>query len=171
MLTSNTRELLDRLRTGQLAVSDVADLEHLSAQSLIRELQAHYPVVFQQRALRQKQETGLARRVSHEFAIQARADRLFPRVQVCARLWGCLLVSSYDDVVSELTVIASIQVLPSRRPVQGLILKMDRGYKLDRTPDGWAVKPLQRCSVKLSEEQLKGRGWRFDVLSPLGRKP
>jgi hypothetical protein len=43
---------------------------------------------------------------------------------------------------------------------------MGRGYKLDRTPDEWVVRPLKRQRVALSEEFLRKRGWKFQAMFP-----
>ena len=48
------------------------------------------------------------------------------------------------------------------------MLGMRAGTKLEKSPDGWEVKPLQRRTTFLSEEFLKGRGWRFDASAFFG---
>jgi hypothetical protein len=168
MLTTQTRELLERLRTGNLAASDASDLEHMAAGSLIQDLQLIYPIVFQERTLKQKREIGLARMVRYELSLSRNVESLFTSVRLHAVIHRCILISSYDDAVSEITTTRSIRLLPVFQPVKSAIVKMDRGFKLDKTPDGWTVKRLGRKSTKLSEEFLRARGWRFDVLSPVG---
>ena len=70
------------------------------------------------------------------------------------------------DSISEITMTASIRVRPEEGASRELILKMGRGYKLDRTPDGWVLKPLQRRAVTLAEDFLSKRGWKFEALLP-----
>jgi hypothetical protein len=171
MLASHTRELINRVRSGQFELADVADIEQLSARAFIQELNESYPIVFQERSVKSKLEIGLARSVKYELAFSRRSNSVFPVVRICTVLRGCLLLSCYDDGLSELTAFASIRASAMRHPVHGLALKTSRGFKLDRTPDGWQLKSLEPKSVKLTEEVLGNRGWRFDVLSPIGGKP
>ena len=118
--------------------------------------------------MKQKREIGLARTVRHELSMSRNVDSLFTSVRLHVVLHRCLLISCYNDAVSEVTAIATIRLLPSSsQQTKAAIVKMDRGFKLDKTPDGWIIKRLGRKSTKLSEEFLKARGWRFDVLSPL----
>ena len=43
-------------------------------------------------------------------------------------------------------------------------------FKLDNTPDGWAIKRLQRRTVRLSES-FQARGWHFDQMRLLMTTP
>ncbi len=49
-------------------------------------------------------------------------------------------------------------------------LKMGGGYKLDKTPDGWTVKRLERRTITLTEPFLVQRGWNFDVFGVFAKK-
>ena len=48
-----------------------------------------------------------------------------------------------------------------------LIVKLGRGFKLDRYSDQWLLKRLRPRQVVLSEELLAKRGWKFESLVQL----
>jgi hypothetical protein len=171
MSTIQTQEVLQRLHAGNLDATHAADLEELSAQALIQELRSLYPVVFQERQLRSKYEIGLATTVTYELALKKLAGSIFPSARVYTTFRKCLFISGYGDTISELTSAAGVRVYPTMRPTKGLVVRMGKGFKFDKMPDGWELKPLEHKATRLSEEFLKARGWRFDVLSPLGGQP
>ena len=86
-------------------------------------------------------------------------------------LQRCLLVSAYDDLISEVTHVAGILIRPNGTGPRALVLKTGRGYKLDKDGDEWRVKQLEPKTVALSEEFLEQRGWNFELLIPLLGKP
>ena len=63
-----------------------------------------------------------------------------------------------------------LRVKPIRTPFQGLALSTGLGFKLDRTPDGWHVKPLVKRTVKLTDDFLLKRGWRYDSVQQFAPK-
>jgi hypothetical protein len=166
MLAFQIKDLLHLLRSGKLDVASVAPLEQLVASGLIADLRSLYPVMFQERVIGRKHEVGMARSLQFEFAIRKQPDSHFPQVLLLPVLRKCLFVSSYDDAISEVTTTASILVGQKIGATKEVVLKMERGYKLDRTPDGWALKPLRKRAVTLSETFLIQRGWRFESLVP-----
>jgi hypothetical protein len=171
MLAATTREILNRIRTGQFDLSEVSDLEQLSMGGLIRDLADSYPITFQERSIKSKLEVGLARSVRYELSFARQPRSTFPAVRVSTVLRGCLLVSGYSDAVGEVTAVSAIRIWPAKRPDATLVVSMGRGMKVDRTPDGWQRKPLEPKSTRLSEELLQRHGWRFDILSPTGTTP
>ena len=101
-----------------------------------------------------------------EFAVRKVSDSLFPQVFLLPALARCLFVSSYGDSISEITMTTSIPVRRKEGTSRELILKMGRGDKLDRVPDGWVLKPLHRRAVTLAEDFLSKRGWKVEALLP-----
>jgi hypothetical protein len=79
-----------------------------------------------------------------------------------------VFVSAYDDVISEVTRLASIRIRPAGASAKELILKTGRGFKVDKISDQWEVRPLKPREVTLSEEFLEKRCWRFEALVPFG---
>jgi hypothetical protein len=69
------------------------------------------------------------------------------------------------DAITGVSRLGRLAVRAVAKPVPGLVVTTGRGFKLDNSPDGWAVKPLRRRTVRLSESFLKARGWRFDHVS------
>ena len=164
MLPAQTEELLRRLRTGSIDPADIAALEQSKASDLLAELATDYPLRFQERRLGEKWEVGLARSLRHELAARVPRDSSFPIVFLVPVLRSCLLLSGEGDRVTGLAATTRLTVRPSRTPSQGLALTTGRGFKLEQAPDGWAVKPLHKRTVKLTEEFLRRRGWQFDLL-------
>ena len=77
------------------------------------------------------------------------------------------IVSGYDDAVSEITQIASINLRPTDAARTELTLRTGHGSKADKTLDEWLVKEIKSRKVNLSEEFLAKRGWKFEALVPL----
>lgn len=169
-ITSQIAELLRHLRSGTLQPADASVLEQIPADELMSDLQATYPVLFQERQVGRKHEIGIARRVQFEVAARKVLNSLIPAAHLLPVLQSCLFVSSYDNVISEITATASLHVRPEWSS-KDVALKMGRGFKLDRTPDGWMIKSTKRRIIALSEQLLADRGWKFDVLVPFGLKP
>lgn len=162
-------ELLRKLRSGSLQPDDAVVLEQLPADEIMAELRANYPIVFQERSVGRKREVGVARTIQFEVVARRVLDSLIPAARMMPVLRRCLFVSAYDNAISEVTTTISLHVVPGWAD-QNVELKMGRGYKLDRTPDGWVIHPLERRNVTLSEQLLASRGWHFDVLVPFHLK-
>lgn len=165
-LTVNLNDILQQLRTGRFNVADAPLLETLSARELMADLQRLYPVKFQERDIGRKHEVALARSIRYELGFANRDLSVFSPIRLLPVLRNCVFAGGYGDSLSELTTVTSVSVKPTRKPVKGLILKMGRGFKLDKSPDGWAVNPIEGRAVKLSLEFLEKRGWQFDVFVP-----
>jgi hypothetical protein len=75
----------------------------------------------------------------------------------------CFLLSGEAEAVTGISMSPRIVIRPIHTPFHGLALTISRGFKLDKFPDGWAVKPLVNRTVKLAEDFLQQRGWRFDL--------
>jgi len=166
MIAEGTRELIIRLRLGKLDAADASAFEGISARELVEDLRFLYPVVFQERRVGRKSEVGMARRVKFELAARKLPHSAFVPMVLRPVLSRCLFLSAYEDSISEISVSAGIGVWPKGDAVRALSLKMGNGYKLDRTPDGWAVKLVRARGVVLAEAFLADRGWKFDALTP-----
>jgi hypothetical protein len=167
MITTETEELLRQLRSGNLDTTNLSGLESHSASELIFDLKSRYSLLFQERHIGRKCEVGLARSRRVELDIRRTPNTLFASASLQPVLSRCLFLSSYDDAISEITIIASLHLHPKSGSDNQVILKMGKGFKLDRTPDGWTLKALQRRSVTLTEVFLAKRGWKFEALVPL----
>jgi hypothetical protein len=161
------RAIVRRLRLGQCELADTALLEQATASSVVAELSSSYPLVFQERVIGSKREVGLARTLRFEVDVSRTPDSRIPVVYLRPALVGCVFVSSYSGVVSEITVVNGLRVRPRGEGSAEVILRVGRGHKLDRTPDGWAVKSVERRTIVLAEETLAKRGWKFHALFPL----
>ncbi|HUY36262.1 MAG TPA: hypothetical protein VMV69_26225 [Pirellulales bacterium] len=170
MLSATAKNDLALLRKGKLDMSVPSAFDQLSGKSLIDELVLIYPFVFQRRDDGRKREIGMAREVAYELVFQKLRDSLFHGVRLHPTLLQCYFISTYDDSISEITWASKLQVRPFRGSGKGLALSFRSGFKLDKTMDGWTVKPLVRRKTVLSEDFLRKRGWRFDVLPPFGAR-
>lgn len=167
MMTIQVKDLLRKLRSGTLDVGAATLLEQLTASGLISDLRGSYPVIFQQRDVGKKHEVGMAHSLRFKLAVRKLDDSLFRQVFLFPVLCKCLFVSAYEDAISEITVAASIHIEPKGEgSTKALILKTRQGHKLDKSSDGWVLKPLQRRAVTLDETLLSKRGWKFEALIP-----
>ena len=163
MLTLQMLDFLHELRLGTLDAAHAAFLDHISANDFISELRTTYPLLFQERSIGRKHEVGMALSVRYEA--HHVSDSLFLSLRLIPFLSQCIMVSSYDDVISEVTATKSVRVRPARESSNQVILKLGPGFKLDKTPDEWAVRLLKRRTVTLSADFLQKRGWNFAALS------
>ena len=166
MPTTQTKDLLHQLRSGTWDVANASQLEQTPWNEFVAELRALYPVMFQERLVDTKREIGLARSLQFQLAVRRLPDSLFTLPCLLPVLRRCLFANSYEETLSEITISTGIRVRPAGGSSRNVILKMGRGHKLDRTPDGWVLKPLEMRSVTLTEAFLSKRGWRFDTLRP-----
>jgi hypothetical protein len=164
MLASQTGELLRHLRVGQFDLPDVAYLEQLKANDLLADLAPVFPVRFQDRQLSEKWEIGMARSVCFELVAQRSRGSDLPTLILVPVLRKCLFLSGEAETVTGISMSPRILIRPIHKPFHGLALTTSRGYKLDKLLDGWEIKPLAKKTVKLAEDFLRQRGWRFDVL-------
>jgi hypothetical protein len=164
MIATRTAELLRNLRGGTLDPADVAVLEATPANELIDDLRREYRVTYQERRIGRKWEVSLARSFRPELAVRPIPDALFVSFSVVPAYRGCLTLNAEGDSVTGISWLSRLSARTVSKPERGLALKTGHGFKLDRAPDGWAIKPMHRRVVKLSEPFLRGRGWQFDHL-------
>jgi hypothetical protein len=151
-----------KLRHGRLNDADAKAFEQIPASEFISDLRVDFPVVFQERIVHRKHEIGLARTVV--FRPKVRVLSEMPILYFVPVLVKCVLVSSYNDAISEVTRYPFISVEPTDS--KEISLETASGNKLDKTPDGWRVHPLKRRTVRLTKEFLLKRGWTFNPLFP-----
>lgn len=166
MQTLQMEELLRRIKTGIFDPADVEILEQPAAVDFLAELDVAYPFQFQERRLRDKWEVSLARSLRHEIEVFSSKDSLTPLVFLVPVFRGCLFLSGEGNFVTGIAATNCLSVKPIRKPFRGLSLTTGRGFKLDRSAEGWSIKPVVNRTVRLTEDFLKKRGWRFDVLWP-----
>jgi len=170
MVSTKILDLLNQIKLGQFDLSQASVFEPMSADEFVVELVGSYPLVFQERSIRDKREIGMARRVAIETGVRQIPGSNFLRFGTYHSLRHCVLISSYQNSLSEITVLSEILVRPKGGPSLDVVVRMGRGHKLDRTPEGWVLKPLKRRAVVLSEKFLTARGWRLDVFRLLSVK-
>jgi hypothetical protein len=163
MLTKQMMSLVRQVRSGEWDQAQITTVEHLSATEFVKELRSKYLIIFQERRVGHKSETGLARSVSLELVRRQLPHSQLSLFFFMPVLRQCLFVSSYDDRITEVTTVASIQVIPGGGDSLDVTLRMGLGHKLDKRPDGWFVKKLKKRPVTLSEAFLAARGWNFTV--------
>jgi hypothetical protein len=170
MLTAQTEELILRLKIGKFEPADVQALE-ASAHEFLADLDSVYQCRFQERRLRNKWEVGVARSLRFEIVSLSAKGAFFPILVMVPVFRNCFFLSGDADTVTGIGVATRLLVRPIRKPFRGVALTTGRGFKLDRAPDGWDLKPLATRTVKLTNEFLQKRGWRFDSLQPFAPKP
>ncbi len=166
MLTSQVRDLLKQLRAGVFDPRNAVLLEQLTADEFMADLRDVYPTVFQERQIGNKREIALARSCQFEMTVRAAPGSPFPAVHYLPVFRNCVLASAYDGAVSELTSASRVMLTPTWQAADELLVKMSPGFKLDRSPDGWMMKPLPARSTKLSTDFLAKRGWNFALTFP-----
>ncbi len=133
MVTAEARELIRRLRLGVFDPGEIEAIAKLPADQLLSELMHLYPIVFQERGIGRKREVGLARSRRRKLVVRKLRNSLFPLVHPQFVLSRCLFVDAYDDSLSGITVTAGIRVWPKGGSRGDVVLKIGRGYALDRT--------------------------------------
>lgn len=166
MQATELLQVISRLRAGQCDVSDGVALEQATADEFLLEL-ADYPFVFQERRLNAKWEVGRARIVSLETVVFRRPESRFPMVLMLPCLRDCLFISGEGSAITGLSAVTKILLRPIHKPAHALALSTSRGFKFDQTIDGWILKPLTKRTVKLTDDFLQQRGWKFDVLDQI----
>jgi hypothetical protein len=164
MIASRTTELLSHLHEGSLDATDTAMLEQTSAAQLVNELRSLYPITFQERHVGKKWELSLARQFRAEIRFRVRRNGLFAYCLLVPAYVNCVMINIEDDALTGISRLSRLTVWEIAKPEPGLALKSGHGFKLDKTPDGWSLKPMRRKLVKLSGSFLQDRGWRFDHL-------
>ncbi len=155
------------LRLGKLDAASSKLLGGTPLGDLVSNLLDSFPVLFQERTVGRKREVGMARSLLFRLAARRSTGSRFQSMEFYPVLWRCVFVSGYDDTVSEITQVASINLWPADTARTELTLRTGRGHKLDKTSDEWSKKKLKPRKIKLSEEFLAKRGWKFEALVPL----
>ena len=171
MLTAQTSDLLSRLRVGVFELSDLEILEQSSIHAFRSELDADFPLQFQERQFNGKWEFGMAHSLRFELASLGSKRSVFPIVYLAPVFKRCVFLNGDGDAITGISLVNRLRVRPIRKPVRGSALTMGRGFKLDHMLDGWALKPLQKRTVKLDDDFLRKRGWRFDAIEQFAPKP
>jgi hypothetical protein len=164
MIAAATSELLGRIKKGILESVDTAMLEQTPANHLVDELRSLYRITFQERRIGKKWELSLARSFRAELAFRPVPEAVFVSFLLLPSYLDCLMLNVEENYLTGISRLTRLTVWPVSKPERGLALKSGRGFKFDKTPDGWTIKPLQKRIVKLSGEFLRDRGWRFDHL-------
>ncbi len=105
--------LLRDLRLGKLDAATTKFLGGTPLGDLVSNLLNSFPVLFQERVVGRKREVGMARSLLFRLAAHRSPGSRFQSMELCPVLWRCVLVSGYDDAVSEITQIASIDLRPA----------------------------------------------------------
>jgi hypothetical protein len=111
----------------------------------------------------------LARSVEHRLALKRLPRSPFMVGEILPVLRRCVFLCGEGAAVTGWSLIPQIQVRRGARGSRGVILVTSSGFKLDRFPDGWEMKPLAKKKTLLTEDFLHQRGWRFDALLPLAQ--
>src|SRR5713101_5200550 len=164
MITTRTAELLQRLQRGILDPADTTMLGQTSASHLVDELRSVYRITFQERRIGKKREIALARSFRAELAIRPLPEAVFVSFLLVPAYLNCLMLNIEDNYLTGISRLSRLTAWAVSEPEGGLVLKSGRGFKLDKTPDGWVIKPMRKRVVKLSGEFLRVRGWRLDHL-------
>ena len=165
MISQLVRDLLPLLYQGQPGKTETDLLERITGGDLVAELRSAYPLTFQERRLRNKWEVGMARSLRTELAIHAIPNSKLFSLLVVRVFVDCVMLNIEGETVTGISRFNRLRVRAFRNPSPGLALTTSRGFKLDLTPDGWKLKPLQRRTVRLGEQFLKTRGWDFHHLA------
>ena len=119
--------MLRQLGSNNLDAAAVEHLVHTPASAFIADLRRAYPLLFLKRTVSRKRELGLARGIQYELSTHKLQDSLFSPVCLLPVLWKCVIVSSYDDVISEVTATASIRVRPVWDAPNTTVVKLGAG--------------------------------------------
>jgi hypothetical protein len=165
MIATHAAELLLRLRKGVLDPIDTAMLEQTPADHLVAELRSSlYRLTFQERRIGDKWEISLAHSFRAELAIRPIPEAVFVSFLLVPAYLNCLMLNIENNHLTGISRLSRLTVWAVSDPERGLALRSGHGFKLDKTLDGWNIKPMRKRVVKLSGEFLRERGWRFDHL-------
>ena len=162
--TQSLSEVLDHLRHGVFDKSVVDFLERHKGIDLVSELRLTYPITFQERRIGDKWEVALAKRVGTEMATRNIQNSLFVSLALFPVYIDCVSINIEGDFANGISRFGRLRVRPSVRKPSELRIATSRGFSVDRSPDGWAIEPLEKRTVRLSEAFLRGRGWQFHHL-------
>jgi hypothetical protein len=165
MIASQKAELLRKLRRGDFSEEDFASIESAPADRFVEDLKSsRYRLTFQERRVGSKWEVSLAHSFRAELKTRQLPDADFVSFLMIPAYLDCVMLNIEDNRITGISRIARLSVWQVNKPERGLALRSGRGFKFDRTIDGWQLKPMKPRIVKLSGKFLQGRGWRFDHL-------
>lgn len=168
MLALEIAELLKHIRLGNLDRIDTSLLEQLPADQFVDDLRSSkYQYTFQERHIGHKWEISLARELRLEMLIRPIPEAVFASFQCIPVYLNCVMLNIEGNHLTGISRMGRLTVWNIRKPEPGLALKSGPGFKLDKTPDGWQLKPFRNRTVKLSRKFLQNRGWRFDHLQQM----
>src|SRR6266404_4556923 len=156
MIATGTLALLRHLRLGQLDPSDIAMLEGVAARKFAVELKSRFQLVFQERWIGKKWEVSMSRSIRAELVSQQNARGMLVSLVIRPVYANCVMLNSEDDLITGITWLSRLSVRAVKTPEPSLVLKSGHGYKLDKTVDGWVIKPMDQRTVRLSEPFLQG---------------
>ena len=158
-------DLLDHVRKGTFDPGDVEFLEGHRGADLVSELRQSFPITFQERHIGQKWEIAVARRLGTALSSRMHRNSLFVSLSLVPVYIDCVLIGIDREFINGVTRFSKMQVRPSSSKDPELRITTSRGFSLDRSPDGWALEPRERRTVRLKESFLKSRGWQFHHLT------
>jgi hypothetical protein len=165
MITQQTAEMLAKIKKGTFEPGDTALLDQMPADELVAELRSgRYGLTFQERHIGKKWEVSLARTLRAELIQRRIPEAVFVSLQLVPAYIECVMINSENNRVTGISRTSRLTVWLVTKPELGLALRSGSGYKLDRTPDGWEMKPMKKRTVKLPAGLLRSRGWRFEHL-------
>lgn len=142
---STAAGLIKRIRKGTFDRSDIDWLERTPAREVVDELRSsRFRETFQERCLGRKWEVSLARNANPG-----------------ACYVGCVMLSVEGDRITGVSTLSRLGIQGVSGSPQDLDLTTGRGHKLDKLPDGWAMKPLRQHTARFSRAFLKNRGVLF----------
>lgn len=168
MLTAPIQELLRKIKAGVYEPAAVELVERTSREEFLAEFDSEFPLRFQERWLGKKWEVGLAHSLRHEIGAFSSRKTFFPLLFLIPVFRRCLFLSGEEDHLTGIALASRLTVRPIGEAVRELALTTGKGFKLDKAPDGWSLKPVEKRTVRLSEDFLRTRGWRFDTLWSFG---
>ena len=171
MIAAPTQDLLRRLRTGTYESADLTFLQTVSPSDWVAELKSAFRLTLQERRVQGKWELSLARKRRAELVTRPIRNSPFVSLVVVPVYLDCLMLNVENNAITGVSWLDRLMMRAVAKPVPGLALTTGRGFKLDLTPDGWALKPLRRRTVRLSEPFLQARGWHFDQMSMFTTTP
>lgn len=167
MLTAPLMGLFAHVKAGSFDPADILLLEHMAADQFLAEVASSYRFQFQERQWKNKWEISVARSLRTELIARRFPDSVLVSLFLVPVYRQCLFLSGEGSGITGITVASRLAVEPVRKPAPGLRLTTGRGFKLDKGPDGWAIRPFKKRTVRLTETFLRSRGWRFDHLGQL----
>src|SRR5689334_7385701 len=117
--------IVDQLRHGRLTSPDLAELDQIPAHEVIAQAKSFCPIVFLERTVGHKYEIGLAHKIVYYFEAKA-PDPALQWTKTVLR--PCILLSAYDDVLSEISPLRSISFAGVENRRDTFAFRISRGH-------------------------------------------